>query len=170
MGLFDFIGALLGGGKPPPPPKKRPIVATPQRPAVKLPPAPEERLAVLPGVVKKADPERGFAVVNGGLVGGIVFASAAGPEGIGALREGDNVEFVVVRRDPKHADRYVLSVDLVPEVRTRQEIERIQKGDRIQAHVVEANAHGVRVGAVPGWLPASELDVARTLPSGNGTP
>lgn len=169
MGLFDFIGALLGGGKPPPPPKKRPpppkkqpVVAKPQRPAVELPPAPEEQLAVLPGVVKKADPERGFAVVNGGLVGGIVFASAAGPEGIGALREGEAVEFVVVRRDAERKDRYVLSLDLVPEVRARQEIERIQKGDRIQADVVEANAHGVRVrvGAVPGWLPASELSRA----------
>ena len=168
MGLFDFIGSLLGGRKPPsrrpPPPKQEPAPAVqkPRRPSVEPPPAPEERLAVLPGVVKKADPERGFAVVNGGLVGGIVFASAAGPEGIGALREGNKVEFVVVRRDTERKDRYVLSLDLVPEVRARQEIGRLEAGERIQADVVETNAHGVRVriGAVPGWLPAFELSRA----------
>ena len=183
-GLFgNLSGNASGSPAPPPPPapttksgrpqtalapRPRPPRSAPAtRPAaparvrspIELPPPPEQVLAVLPGTVAKVDPDRGFAVVNGGLVGGIVFSSAAPPEGLGSLRQGQPVDFVVVRRDTQTPGRYVLSLALPPEVRARQGLDAISVGDRVEVEVVGVGPRGasVRHGHVPGTIDAVEL-------------
>lgn len=161
-GLFGSPSSPPAPAPKPPPvraPKPSPPARSRRRPPVDLPPPPEQVLAVLPGTVAKVDPDRGFAVINGGLVGGIVFGSAEPTEGLASLQQGQSVDFVVVRRDTQTPGRYVLSLALPPEVRARQELDAISVGDRVEVEVVGVGPRGasVRHGHVPGTIDAVEL-------------
>ena len=174
MGFGDFLASLFGGSSAPAKPTPTEKSVAPRRSSVegtRTKPQttqdadrPEERLEVLSGeVVHIGDGDRTFAIVESPTAPGIVHPQSLGRECSGPTRDhltvGQSVEFVVVALDPKKPGRYVLSLDLVREVRARQRLAALDVGTVTETEVVEVHDDRavVRAGDAFGHIPAAEL-------------
>lgn len=113
------------------------------------------------GRVEYVDDNKNFAKIASNNLTAVVFLGEMADHFINCpsevLQEGQKVDFVLIKDDPKG---WVASISAVIEAKARIALSRLNEGDRLKGKIVDFKDKGAILdpGSFQVWLPISELD------------